>query len=376
MVDNGSQDDSIRYVKDNFPWVNVIQNNRNLGFAKGNNIGAKKASGEYIAFLNNDTRVDPNWLKELIATISEKEGVICVGGRILSWNGRKIDFVGGSLNFYGMGFHPHYGELNSDCITETKEILFACGGSMLINKEVFLECGGFDEDYFAYFEDVDLGWRLWVLGYKVMFTPRAITYHRYQATSKKFPTYKRVVLYERNALYTIIKNYNDENLYKILPIAILLTIKRGLMLSTFDKHSFSIEKSSPSGPHLKLLTKSFFIRVERAIKYYGLLRAFVEIGRRMLKSIGAKVTPFDEGLIPLPKESLSPLVALDDLIESLPDLMKKRKWIQSKRKRSDSEILSLFITPFHPNPPFPEYVKIQQSLAHCFNINKIFEGKN
>src|SRR5439155_7651017 len=96
-------------------------------------------------------------------------------------------------------------------------LLFACGGSMLVQRDVFLAVGGFDPDYFAFFEDVDLGWRLWLLGYRVTLTPSAITYHRHHGTTNVIPNHRVHVLYERNALYTIYKNYDEEHLDRILP---------------------------------------------------------------------------------------------------------------------------------------------------------------
>jgi len=186
MVDNGSRDGSVEFIRDNFPQIKIIQNDRNLGFAQASNIGARGASGEYVAFLNNDMRVDPHWLIELVKPVLRDRDVVCAASKILSWDGKRIDFVGGALNFYGHGFQLDYGKGNIDDYTQERPLLFACGGATLIDKEVFLECGGFDEDYFAFFEDVDLGWRLWILGYKVLFAPKAIAYHKHHGTSKNF----------------------------------------------------------------------------------------------------------------------------------------------------------------------------------------------
>jgi GT2 family glycosyltransferase len=87
---------------------------------------------------------------------------------------------------------------------------------MLIQKDIFLRAGGFDEDFFAYYEDVDLGWRLWVLGYKVIFVPTSIVYHAHHGTSKNFGDDKLRFLRERNALYAIFKNYDDDHMPYIL----------------------------------------------------------------------------------------------------------------------------------------------------------------
>src|SRR5438045_745500 len=102
-----------------------------------------------------------------------------------------------------MGRHfPHVRVLRNGTNPGSAErpTLFACGGAMAVRRDVYLDCGGFDETYFAFFEDVDLGWRLWVLGYEVLLAPQAIAYHRGHATGSRIPAHQRRVLYERNAL--------------------------------------------------------------------------------------------------------------------------------------------------------------------------------
>jgi GT2 family glycosyltransferase len=380
MVDNGSSDGSYKYMKAHFPAVELICNERNLGFAEGNNIGARHARGDYVAFLNNDMRVHADWLIELVKTVSGDKEVVCTGGKILSWDGKKVDFVGGTLNFYGMGFQPEHGSPYRETeYSEQREILFACGGSMLIKRDVFLGCGGFDEDYFAYFEDVDLGWRLWLLGYEVVFAPRAISYHLHQATARKLPDEKKAVLYERNALASIIKNYSQENLDRILPAALLLTAKRMMISSGLDKRSYSLEgkveaeeelitqqRPSPNDPP--------HVRFTRGRKTYGLIGLGKEVMRRTLSELFIEFRRRDPRSYEiLPRSSLSYLVAMDDLIEALPRLMEKRRQIQAARKRSDAEIFKLFGTPFHPHPPLPDYEETQNSLANCLGITQIFQ---
>lgn len=375
MVDNGSSDGSVEYMEANFPEVEIIRNSANLGFATGNNVGAREARGEYLAFLNNDTRVHPDWLMELVRSVSREEGVVCAGGKILSWDGKKVDFVGGAMNFCGMGFQIDYGVPHDDRYLEEKEILFACGGSMLIGREIFLECGGFDEDYFAYFEDVDLGWRLWVLGYRVVFSPRAITYHRHQGTAKHLPREKRALLYERNALYTIIKNYDEENLTKVLPVALLLMAKRMLIFSGIDLGSYHLDLPSQVPASHSIVSKPLIKQAEEAIGYYGLLGLVLEVVHRAIGRLQRKLGSSAGGAYyeAISKYSLAHLAALGDLLEALPSILQKRQEIQGRRRRPDSEILPLFVTPFHPHPPSPEYERVQQRLAKYMGIYEIFE---
>ena len=167
VVDNGSTDGSLELLA-RYPWVRVLPQDSNLGFAPAVNVGVRSATADCIALLNNDMRVEPDWLTELVRAYDPEAGAVCVGAQILSWDGERLDFGEGSLNFYGMGFQVGYNRpLETVRVRDGSDILFACGGAMLVSRDVYLSSGGFDDDFFAYFEDVDFGWRLWVLGYRV-----------------------------------------------------------------------------------------------------------------------------------------------------------------------------------------------------------------
>lgn len=221
LVDNGSVDGSIKFINQHYPKVRIIKNECNEGFAKPNNDAAKIATGEYIALINNDMKIDNNWLIDMFETLQncEDESYVCAGSKILNWDGSKLDFAGGSISFYGHGFQDDY-ELDIESSHERydsdKDILFPCGGAMLINKDVYLNVAGFDEDYFAYNEDVDLGWRLWILGYKIRYCSKAICYHKHSNTAKKLDNKIINKLNNCNTLVTIFKNYEDDKLYKML----------------------------------------------------------------------------------------------------------------------------------------------------------------
>ncbi|GAI52771.1 unnamed protein product, partial [marine sediment metagenome] len=109
VIDNASSDDSVNFIKSNYPLVKLISNDKNMGFAFANNQAAKAANGDYIAFLNNDTRVDKNWLIELLRPIYKNKEVVASGSKVLSIDGKNIDFVGGMINFEGKGFQIDYG---------------------------------------------------------------------------------------------------------------------------------------------------------------------------------------------------------------------------------------------------------------------------
>src|SRR5438046_5661160 len=113
LCDNGSKDGSVDHVRSRFPGVRVIALDQNYGFAEGNDRAAEQASGEWIGFLNNDMRVEPGWLANLLVPLAEQPQIACLGSRILNWDGSAIDFIGGGVNFEGHGFQVDHGRRQS-----------------------------------------------------------------------------------------------------------------------------------------------------------------------------------------------------------------------------------------------------------------------
>jgi len=381
LVDNGSTDGSVEFMQQRFPEVVIIKNRTNLGFCKANNLGAQEARGRYVAFLNNDTRVHPAWLKELVAAVEVDADVVCAGSKILTWEGDRLDFAGGSVNFHGNGFQPGYGSTNVAPFSETRHVLFACGGSMLIERKVFLDCGGFDEDFFAYLEDVDLGWRLWLLGYKVILVPTAITYHHLRGTSGRLSREKIVTLTERNALLSVIKNYSDENLARLLPAALLLMMERAFLLSGTDGKRYKLdalrEEGNPPvefGPSSGGDSKEKSKRVQEIVRREGLWRLVRRAARNAWRIICRElILHFNRELEAVPRSSISYLVAIDDVVRLLPSIMEKRAEIQQKRKRSDAELAPLFQQPFRPSLRHDLYRQVQNKVVNAFGIRDLFD---
>ncbi|MDQ2808377.1 MAG: glycosyltransferase, partial [Chloroflexota bacterium] len=307
LVDNGSSDGSPAWVAEHYPTVRVHRLPQNLGFAAGNNAGAAVATGAWLAFLNNDTRVDRAWLRELVASVlaDAARDVVCTGAKMLDWAGDALDFVGGVMNFHAFGYQLSYGlslDAEPAAYRVKRDILFACGGAMLILSDIFRSTGGFDGDFFAFFEDVDLGWRLWVLGYRVTFTPTAITYHKGHGTAGSIPHHRLAVLFERNALFALYKNYSDETLARILPAALLLMAERAvrmLRVTGVDLEDYELTTRRPAQP----------------------------------------------GLQAVHPQVVSLMLAGDEFNAALPQLATKRAAIQALRRRPDSEIVPLFGQP-------------------------------
>ncbi len=352
VVDNGSSDGSIEFLKVNYSEVKIIKNRKNLGFAYANNQAAEIASGEYIAFLNNDTKVDENWLIELLRPIYMNDEIVASGSKVLSMDGKSLDYVGGMINFEGKGFQIDYGvSIEDDEHHVSKYMPFVNGGAMMVQKAVFLGSGGFDEDFFAYYEDVDFGWRLWVLGYMVIFAPDSIVYHHHHGTSKIFSEDKLRFLKERNSLYSVFKNYDEKNLARAFSGTLISIFNRIFVDLDFDYESYyDLTDIDPVGND----------------------KDSTKIGRGELKS--GKTRPrVNADKIHIGKEPLSSLAAARSFYDNLPKLVEKRKWIQENRKRDDRAVFSYFKGQFMPVSSDSEYQKNQLDILKQLGIYEIFK---
>ena len=324
VVDNGSTDGSLEMLAERYPGVRVLPQGRNTGFAPAVSEGVRAATGECVALLNNDMRADPGWVSALVAGYDPADGVVCVAGQILSWDGDEIDFVEGTVNFYGMGNQVAFGRRRTDVeVRDGADLLFACGGSMLVGRDVYLDTGGFDDGFFAYFEDIDFGWRLNLFGYTVRLAAGARSYHRLHGTSSRFPDHQRMFLYERNSLRLIMKNYGDGLLPRVLAPAVLLTAKRAAARVALDGAPYRI---------------------------------------------GGDREPTEE----VPRLALAHLHALLSVSDDLDELLAKRAAVQRRRCRTDDELGHLFVRPMQPVPDEPSYVDLQARLVALFELDRAF----
>ena len=215
FVDNGSSDDSVNYIKKTFsdPRLHVIETGQNLGFAEGNNVGIRAADGKYIALLNSDTYVDKDWLKELVKAIQPSD-VGAVQSKLLQMD--KIDLLdcgGGFIDYYGYHFERGRGEKSFTC-NESDPIFYAKGAGVLFKADVLVKAGLFGSDIFMYFDETDLCWRIWLSGYKVVFSPGSVVFHKSGSTASKLQQKTRTYYYTRNHLLVLLKNYDLRNLSK------------------------------------------------------------------------------------------------------------------------------------------------------------------
>ena len=325
VVDNGSTDGSASAITARHPAVKLFALRENRGFTGGLKAALDGSSADDVVFLNNDAIPESGWLAALSeAMASAPSDVVSVGGQIIDSTGANIDFLGGMLTFDAHAFQNGFRlPVGSRPVPDAgAELLFACGGNMISRRAMLAELGGFDDDYFAYLEDVDFGWRSWIAGFRVLFEPAAVVRHASSLTSNRLGDFERGVLFERNALQTAIKNY--ENLAEAGG-AIFFTYLNRLHHYATTRNSESTELQRPFGKPAAPASRRL----------------------KILRSITRRPT----------------LVALDDPLTAMQfrafdwivnhgeQLAAKRTKIQSRRKRSDREIFEKF--PLHIVPTYP-----------------------
>ncbi|WIB35273.1 glycosyltransferase family 2 protein [Curtobacterium sp. MCJR17_043] len=257
VVENGSGDDSearLRAALGDQANVRIIVSAENLGFTGGSNLGAREATGDVVAFLNNDAKPHVDWVKEGIAGFAPSPRVAAVASKVLDWEGRTIDFVESGLSWFGMGYKNHIAELDDGRFDEPQDLLFGTGSALFVRRDVFLEVGGFDEGLFMFYDDVDLGWRLNLLGYRVRFAPRSVVFHKHHGSMKSFGDHREMYLLERNALHLLYKNLSDENLGVFLPAALALLARRAVAKSGRDSEEFDIRRFTGAPDEFDALT--------------------------------------------------------------------------------------------------------------------------
>jgi len=212
MVDNASTDDSVEYVKKTFPKVKIINSPSNRGFGAAVNLAINATKSDYIIFLNNDVSFKKNFLSELAKTL-EPNDVGGVSPKILLYDRPNIiNYAGGIVNYLGYTW-PKYAK-NKDRKLQIEETPF--GGILMFKREILKKIGVFDELFFLYHEDSDLCWRIRLAGYKILFNPNAVMYHKYDFKRNN----KKMMFLEKNRLLLITKNYSTRTLIILFPIII------------------------------------------------------------------------------------------------------------------------------------------------------------
>lgn len=224
LVDNGSRDGSLDVVRSRAPWVEILAAADNLGFSKAGNLAARHARSPFLTLLNTDIKAEPEWLETLVAVAFENPETAAVSSKMLLYDRPGVlNGVGGCMNRLGYTWDRGMFETDRGQYDRISEVLFASAGAALFDRTRFLEMGGFDERFFMYHEDVDLCWRLWLRGYRVLTAPGGVVHHHFGATTRNARSLQwREHLGERNSIRSMIKNYETANVLRALRGLLLL----------------------------------------------------------------------------------------------------------------------------------------------------------
>jgi GT2 family glycosyltransferase len=206
VVDNGSEDDSVAFLQRNFPEARVVALGANRGFAGGMNAGIERARGAYVALLNNDAEVDPSWLEELLACLDRHPRAAAATSKLLLADRRNtIDGAGDCLTPSFLPYPRGHGKPDRGQFDEEVEVFSPAGAASLWRRSALEDVGLFDERFFAYYEDVDLGFRARLKGYECWYAPKAVVYHHRGATAR---AHSEFTLFHplKNRWFLILKN--------------------------------------------------------------------------------------------------------------------------------------------------------------------------
>lgn len=232
VVDNASTDGSIEYMKEYYPDIDIIALDQNYGFSKAVNIGIRRSSTPFVILLNNDTTVDSHFVAEMRKAIEKSPRIFSVSSKMIQmYHPDLIDSAGDLYTLIGWGVCRGAGRPVTN-YTKPDEIFSACAGASIYRRSVFRKIGYFDENHFAYLEDIDIGYRAKIYGYKNMYCPTALVYHVGSGTSgSKYNAFK-VRLSARNNIYVNYKN---------MPLPLLILNFFPLLFGYLVKYAFFLK---------------------------------------------------------------------------------------------------------------------------------------
>jgi len=265
IIDNGSTDNSVKFIKSNFKRAKIVELDENYGYAKGYNIGLKKINEDILCLLNNDVEVTDKWTEKIMTQFENENETAVIQPKMKNFNNKDyFDYAGASGGFLDRYGYPYCNgriykkiEKDNNQYNEINKIFWACGACFFVRNNILKQFGGFDEIFWAHFEEIDLCWRLQNRGYKISFNPNSTVYHA-NAGTLNFDNPKKTYLNFRNMLFTITKN-SRHNLFLLL----------------FEKHFIdaiiAIYILFTKGPfHFTAIIKaylSFYKHINQLIKY-------------------------------------------------------------------------------------------------------------
>jgi GT2 family glycosyltransferase len=244
VADNASTDESISYLKNNFPNVKIIQNSQNFGFAQGYNEALKNVDADIFALVNSDIEVTENWLQPIVATFEKFPNVAVIQPKIRDFKNKEyFEYAGAAGGFIDKFGYPFCVgrifdsvEKDNSQYNQNGEIFWASGACFFIRKSVFEEMNGFDPDFFAHQEEIDLCWRIFNKGYKIEYNSESIVYHVGGATLQESNPQKTFLNF-RNSLLMLTKNLPKSSLFPVIFTRMILDGIAGLKFLIEGKFS-------------------------------------------------------------------------------------------------------------------------------------------
>ena len=237
VVDNASKDNSHKECKKKFPEIKLIENDKNLGYCEGNNVGLRQVEGKFVVVLNPDTLVESKWLKELVKGYHKFGDGIYQPKFLTTDNHKILQGTGNMIQLFGFGFSPNRNVIDNGQFNKPEVVGYASGTCLFTSTAILQKLGMFDSFLFAYHDDLDLCWRAAMQDIKSYYIPTSIVYHPPEGFSFKWTAFKYYLL-ERNRQYCILTHYSRKTYYKMLPALIIVEIgvflfylKKGVVIS-------------------------------------------------------------------------------------------------------------------------------------------------
>ncbi len=223
LVDNVSKDQSHKKCKEKFPDITLIENSENLGYCEGNNIGLRKANGRFVAILNPDTIVDPNWLDELLKVYQNNGDGLYQPKFLATTDHSMLLSTGNMIQIFGFGYSRSKGEKDKQLFEKFEQIDYASGTCLFTSMALIKKIGFFDSFLFAFHDDLELSWRAAIMGINSFYVPKSIVYHPIEGYSFKWSPIK-FKLMERNRKYCLLTLYNRSTIIKMIPALLIIDI--------------------------------------------------------------------------------------------------------------------------------------------------------
>lgn len=282
VADNASTDDSVDFVKANFPTIKIVENSGNYGFAKGYNEALQHIDAEIYALVNSDIEVTENWLKPILEIFENEAKTAIIQPKLLDFKNKEyFEYAGAAGGFIDQYGYPYCRgrifetiEKDNGQYNDAREITWASGACFFIRSKVYHELRGFDDDFFAHQEEIDLCWRAKNKGHQIKYNPNSVVYHVGGATLKQGNP-KKTFLNFRNSLLMLVKNLPKESLFSVLVVRMLLDGIAGVHFIFQGKFSHCLAILKAHFAFYSLFSRTYKKRAPFQSKQYYTLKSIV-----------------------------------------------------------------------------------------------------